>query len=418
MKKTKERPSGITTIAVLWIIPSIITINQGWQTLSFDLPYLPYLPDLFDPSAPEWFDLSVGAREWISFGLPAGIVLNFSIVALGFLTLFVVYGLFTAKSWSYKPTFAIPVFNAIVYGATAALYASAPYELFFDLEFALYSALALVNLVWLIIILVYLRKLHVRQFIVGSPPPLPLPISALHVGTGKGDVIKAIVSHGRPSTWREISDTTGLDEKSLNRTLYELISSEEIYKVDGKYNVSQKLYSDYAEFSNQLRTELISWINQWKKIRKLDFSLEHEHFFLEGRHLDDFSKELISHAKSEVLVVNPFIQDCDLSNTLRDARKHGITVQIITRPPRDDKYPEQLKKKQEYHSKLKQDDISLIYKTRIHAKLLVVDRIVAIVSSMNFYPDSSAGVSWEAGLVSTNQNVVESIIRSALSRLT
>ena len=28
---------------------------------------------------------------------------------------------------------------------------------------------------------------------------------------------------------------------------------------------------------------------------------------------------------------------------------------------------------------------------------------------MNFYADSSAGVSWEAGLVSTNQEVVNSI---------
>jgi len=35
---------------------------------------------------------------------------------------------------------------------------------------------------------------------------------------------------------------------------------------------------------------------------------------------------------------------------------------------------------------------------------------------MNFYPESSAGVSWEAGLVSTDTNVVESIVDS-LSKL-
>ena len=189
-----------------------------------------------------------------------------------------------------------------------------------------------------------------------------------------------------------------------------------IYKVGTKYNVSEKLYADSRKSLNRWRTELISWINQWKKVRKLDFSLEHGHFFLEGRHLDDFSKELISHAKSEVLVVNPFIQDCDLSNTLREVNKQGINGQIITRPLHN-KYPERLKNKQEYHSKLKQDGISLFYKKRVHAKLIVVDRAVAIVSSMNFYPDSSAGVSWEAGLISIDANIVESIVQSALSRL-
>jgi Mn-containing catalase len=51
------------------------------------------------------------------------------------------------------------------------------------------------------------------------------------------------------------------------------------------------------------------------------------------------------------------------------------------------------------------------------AKLLVVDRATAVVSSMNYYPESSAGVSWEAGLVSTEANVIESIIKSTLSRL-
>jgi predicted transcriptional regulator len=263
-----------------------------------------------------------------------------------------------------------------------------------------------------------LRKPNFKQYIIGSVSPPPLHLSLLYPGTWKGEVIKAIMMHGRPLEWRELQNATGLEEKSLNRALYELIDSEEIHKVDKKYDLSKKLYTDYDKFFNLRKTELTSWIGQWKKVRKLDFSLEHEHFFLEGRHLDDFSKELISHAKSEVLVVNPFIQDCDLSNTLREVKKKGIEVQIITRSPHDDKYPEYLKRKQEYHAKLKQDGIALIYKEKVHAKLLVVDRAVAIASSMNFYPGSSAGVSWEAGLVSTDSKVVESVVQSTLSRLT
>jgi len=241
--------------------------------------------------------------------------------------------------------------------------------------------------------------------------------SSLYSGTWKGEVIKAIMMHGRPLRWGELQNATSLEEKSLNYALYELINSEEIHKVGKKYDVSKKICADYNKFFNLRKIELTSWINQWKKVRKLDFSLEHEHFFLEGRHLDDFSKELISHAKSEVLVINPFIQHCDLSNTLREVRKEGIEVQIITRPPYD-KHPEYLKSKEEYHAKLKQDGISVFHKKKVHAKLLVVDRAVAIASSMNFYPDSSAGVSWEAGLVSIDPNVVKSMVQSALSALT
>jgi phosphatidylserine/phosphatidylglycerophosphate/cardiolipin synthase-like enzyme len=67
--------------------------------------------------------------------------------------------------------------------------------------------------------------------------------------------------------------------------------------------------------------------------------------------------------------------------------------------------------------KKRPDGITLIYKKKVHAKLLVVDRAVTIASSMNFYPDSSAGVSWEAGLVSTDPKVVWSVVQSTLSRL-
>jgi len=73
------------------------------------------------------------------------------------------------------------------------------------------------------------------------------------------------------------------------------------------------------EFSYDKKEDLVRWIDKWREFKGLDFSMEHKHFFLEGRHLDDISKELVSHAESEVLVVNPFVENCDLSNTLRQA---------------------------------------------------------------------------------------------------
>jgi phosphatidylserine/phosphatidylglycerophosphate/cardiolipin synthase-like enzyme len=48
----------------------------------------------------------------------------------------------------------------------------------------------------------------------------------------------------------------------------------------------------------------------------------------------------------------------------------------------------------------------------VHVKLIVVDLAIAIISSMNFYAESSAGASWEAGLVSIDHKVVSSIANS------
>lgn len=72
------------------------------------------------------------------------------------------------------------------------------------------------------------------------------------------------------------------------------------------------------------------------------------------------SKESISHAKFDVFIANPYIQDCDLSNMLIEASENGINVQIITRLPQD-RHPEYLEKKQDYHLKLKQEGTSLFY---------------------------------------------------------
>jgi len=425
--EVRKRPSGIIIIAVLWVLTSILVINRGIDTLLFDFS--------FDPTAPELLDLSQYAREWLNFGVPVETVLILSIFALSLLTILAAYGLYTAKPWSYKAALAMPAMTALIDGTTVAFYASAPEELGWAIDVPLYSALTLINLGWLAAIWAYARKPYVKQYLVGAPlkpilstgQPAPLTSRASPPSWEEREegIIKAIVSAGSPLTWNEILQATHLDQDSLNKALAKLFRAKAIQKIsdkgDMRYKVSYDLYKGYQaqlrlDSYSERRTELLKWITQWKEVRKLDFSLEHEHFFLEGRHLDDFSKELISHAKSDVLVVNPFIQHCDLSNTLIDVKKRGINVRIITRPPQD-QYPDQLVRKQEYHQKLKNEGISLVYKEKVHAKLIVVDNAIAISSSMNFFPDSSAGVSWEAGLISIDKKVVDSIVSSPFARL-
>lgn len=164
--------------------------------------------------------------------------------------------------------------------------------------------------------------------------------------------------------------------------------------------------------SEEKKEDLVSWIEKWRKFRGLHFSMENKHFYLEGRHLDDISEGLVSSAKREILAVNPFVENCHLSNSLSEASKRNIDVRLITRSPESEKAPWLRERKQEYYEILRRDGVMVAYNNIVHAKLIVVDGTVAVISSMNFNSRSSGGATWEAGIVSTEQTVVESVANS------
>ncbi len=251
-------------------------------------------------------------------------------------------------------------------------------------------------------------------------------------GSWKGRVISAIVKGGE-QTWIELLEKTGLNEAALKRVLAELHHADAIKKTsDSRYRVPPDLYDQYktffesnpsvdvekrkdkgfsARFAQTRRSKLVDWIEKWKGLKGLEFSLDPKHFFLEGMYLDDLSKSLIKKATSEVLAVNPYVEHCDLSNTLRDASKTA-RVRLVTHPPEE--RGQFLRDRQEYHKTLTEKGVEIVYNKTVHAKLLAVDRAVAVVSSMNFYGSSSGGVSWEAGLVSIEDTVVVSVADSIL----
>ena len=234
----------------------------------------------------------------------------------------------------------------------------------------------------------------------------------------------------RAQTWSEIRDITGLSPKSLNKVLAEMFDAEVLRKeADGTYWVSKELYHEYVDFfakqesdvksapvriSEDEQKDLVSRIDEWREFKGLDFSLKPEHFFLEGNNLYDLSIDLIQKAKKEILVANPFVDQCDLSDKLREVTSPGKDVILITRRP-DDKSDEYRKRKEEYHSTLKKGGVKISYNKRVHAKLIVLDRAVAIVSSMNLNSSSTGGSSWEAGLVTKEDSVVEAVRDSVLN---
>ena len=102
---------------------------------------------------------------------------------------------------------------------------------------------------------------------------------------------------------------------------------------------------------------LADFVVKWRAFKNLSFSLDARHFFLEGTYLDDLSKDLIRQARKEVLLVNPFLEECHLSNTLIDAVANNAKVTVITRNPQIIEIITQksLKEKQDYHESLKKE---------------------------------------------------------------
>ena len=233
----------------------------------------------------------------------------------------------------------------------------------------------------------------------------------------KGRIIRAIVLEGR-YTRNEILKTTRLEEKQFEQALGELFQTTFLVEKekDRFWVNSSELCNEYRRFFKKVQETLVDWVHEWRMQERIDTELNH--FFLEDKLLDEFSERLIEHANVEILVTNPYVEQCHISNTLMSMSDKGISAKLVTRSPTEQKYPyqNQYQKKKQYLSKLAKKGVFIAYDESVHAKLIVADRRVAIVSSMNFVAASSGGASWEAGLVTVEENVVQSVARSILSR--
>jgi hypothetical protein len=161
MVSTKTRPIGIVIIAVLWTLGSIYNIYQGINGIIIDLGVL---PNLSNPSAPEWF----------RFGIPVEIIIAFFFVVFGFLTLLVVYGLIMGRSWSYDFALLVPIIVTVLNFWQTVLYYSAPLEI--GLRETAEGAIPIIvfNIFWLVVIWSYLTRPHVKHYLKETPLPSPL----------------------------------------------------------------------------------------------------------------------------------------------------------------------------------------------------------------------------------------------------
>ena len=225
--------------------------------------------------------------------------------------------------------------------------------------------------------------------------------------TWRGHIIRAIVLNDA-YTKDKILRATSLKEEAFDKALKELFQENLLEeRKDGKFWVNRELYGKCKSFFEYLQETLVNWVSEWRKKEGITnmFDLTPSHFFLADRLLSRFSESLIEQARQEILVTSPYVKRCHISEALALMNKKGVSVKLVTRGIESQQFGKELAKR-----------VFINYDESIHAKLIVADRSVGIVSSLNFYAGSSAGQSWEAGIVTTNRTVVHSIINSIQER--
>lgn len=232
--------------------------------------------------------------------------------------------------------------------------------------------------------------------------------------SSEGAIIRAIVLGGA-FTKNEIIKKTGLTEEQFEAARNESIKTGLLTEIDDNAKLwvnSRQLFKEYQEFFTELQERIINFVCEWRIKKRLRGSLNH--FFLDGELLDELSRKLIKIAYLDVLVANPYVDRCNLSRSLIKARENGTCVRLVTRHIANQYNKERMEK---CHSELQQEGVSITYEDSIHAKLITIDRAVAIVSSMNFIASSSGGAACEAGIVSVEPDVVLPVTNYILDQL-
>ncbi|MCW4048323.1 MAG: phospholipase D-like domain-containing protein [Candidatus Bathyarchaeota archaeon] len=254
------------------------------------------------------------------------------------------------------------------------------------------------------------------------------PKEIKHLFTEKGEVISAIVIYGA-RTFQGIDSI--LHQVAMYRwtdlhiLLGELIQEGDVFlNESGEYGVRPELEADYNYFEEHMGEwleppmeceypdnyvdpepkypDIITNTESWVKLHKPEIVFNQEHFYLDGHYLDSFTRFILTNAFNTVIVVNPFFDLSTPTQLMIKAKQNGKTVVLVTRPPRGSHF-------KKLHKIMEEKGVTLLYHNDLHAKVIVIDDLLAVVSSMNFKQRASAGITWEAGIVTVNKAIVNSI---------
>jgi len=254
----------------------------------------------------------------------------------------------------------------------------------------------------------------------------------------KGDILNSMASASfEPFQWGDIesidvyylTQSLPLPEDEILVNLRELVRDGDVISEDGTlYHIRPELMKEYYEYIEYLMTidynderldeiqvlpkdrwNISHWTDAWLRIHQPEITLEKSHFYLEGYLLDAYVKYLITKAKETIIVVIPFLDMITPTKLLIEATRKSRRVVLVTRPP--DKTSTR-----NYHKELSNSGITVLYNRKLHAKLLLFDDEIAIVSSMNLLVGATAGWSWEAGIITLDKKTVD-LIKDSITHL-
>lgn len=238
----------------------------------------------------------------------------------------------------------------------------------------------------------------------------------------KGRIIKAIAIDGA-RTWGDLQELTGFNPKTINGVLSELFGINAIYKTSkGEYRVAKDLYLDYRNYFTESRKgesatvlkvkkedqcNIMREFQGWLDLKKI--SIADNHVFLEGSRLNGLTNHLVENVRTELLIANPYVDKADILNDMKGLAQKGVKIKMLTRPP-------ETADKVEIVENLHAYGIEVFTNKSVHAKIMVFDRGVAIVSSMNLYAFSVGGGSWEAGIATSSGDLVSEVLNRISSK--
>ena len=254
-----------------------------------------------------------------------------------------------------------------------------------------------------------------------------------HFNTKMGHVFHHIAFLNR-LTFRELRREMGIEHEELYSIIGTLIEDGSIYvwKENPEYRPNTSLKQDYRDYFDSLSDEELddfywegidldiekelpwnNYIQLYCKQADIQYTPEQGFFYLDDEKLAVFQDVLLTRPCKRLMMLNPFINHPRLIKKLITLRKRRTFIQIITRPPDDDF-------KKDMHKELQQNDIRILYNDRVHSKIIILDGILALVSSMNFIESSMTPYevpirgAWEAGVVITKPEILAEIKDSLL----
>jgi len=265
-------------------------------------------------------------------------------------------------------------------------------------------------------------------------------------GTTKGQVIRAIAEK-YALQWDELLSETGLEPSQLNTAISALMDDGVLdMEYGGQHWVDNDLWHEYrahlgderskgiveerriiaqeftlmhrklararAEGQTEHEGHLRERIGEWIKFNKVEHGPTTTHLYLTGKQLDSMLSALIPYSRSDILIVNPYVEKCTLSNLLVDASNSGLAVKLITQSPAKDYEGKRKEAKIRFHETMKQSGVNMYYNESIHAKMFILDKEVLAIGSMNLYSDSTAGKLWESGMFTVDKISIKSAMES------